>query len=89
METIKNFTIFKNTKKEKENHPDYRISIKIGDEYVDAGGVWLKEGKAGKFFSCKLNDARDTRKGFGIHIEEAPLKEVSDDGFLDNAQPPF
>lgn len=73
-EPIKNFVIFKNNNKSKDNHPDYRISIKIGEEYVDAGGVWLKEGKNGKFFSCKLNDARDTRSGFRIEVELPPLK---------------
>jgi uncharacterized protein (DUF736 family) len=70
MENIKSFVIFKNNNKEKETHPDYRISIKIGEEYVDGGGVWLKEGKNGKFFSCKLNDAKNGRKGFSIKVEE-------------------
>lgn len=76
MEPIKSFAIFKNLHKKEDKHPDYKISIKIGDKYVDAGGVWLKEGKTGKFMSCKLNDARDTRQGFRIEVEDAPLKET-------------
>ena len=88
METIKNFIIFKNSKKEKDNHPDYRISIKVGNDYVDGGGVWLKEGKSGKFFSCKLNDARDLRVGFGIHVEKAPFTEVKRED-IDVSQIPF
>jgi uncharacterized protein (DUF736 family) len=76
MEPIKSFAIFKNTNKTKDTQPDYRMSVKIGDEYLDLGGAWIKEGKSGKFISCKLSDARDTRKGFRIVIEEAPMAEA-------------
>ncbi len=77
MEPIKTFAIFKNQHKKEEKHPDYKISIKIGDVYVEAGGVWLKEGKAGKFMSCKLSDARDTRPGFRIETELPQIKSVA------------
>ena len=40
-------SLFKNDKKEKENHPDYRGSINVAgtDYWLDA---WIKESKAGK-----------------------------------------
>lgn len=67
---IKNFAIFKNNKKEKETQPDYTISVKVDDKYITAGGCWLKDGKTGKFFSCKLSNAYKDRKGFGIVVED-------------------
>lgn len=39
---IKNFSIFKNTRKEKDNQPDYKLSTKIGDEFVNIGAGWIK-----------------------------------------------
>ena len=53
---IKMFNIFKNTKKTKEGQPDYRMNVKIGDNYVECGAGWIKDSKNGKYISCKLND---------------------------------
>jgi hypothetical protein len=45
--------LFKNTRKERDTHPDYNGSINIdGKEYWLNG--WLKEGKSGKFFSLSV-----------------------------------
>ena len=46
--------LFKNNKKEKETHPDYKGDINIGgtNYWLSA---WLKEGKNGKFFSLSVN----------------------------------
>lgn len=87
MEPIRTFAIFKNTHKKEDKHPDYKISIKIGDVYVDAGGVWMKEGKAGKFMSCRFNEAKDTRPGFRIETELPPIREAAAD--IDPSQVPF
>ena len=77
MEKIKSFSIFKNTKKaEGSKQPDYKLSAKIGDEYVEIGGGWIKDGKSGKFISVKLSDAwadhtkGTARKGFCLLQED-------------------
>ena len=74
---IKNFSITKNKfKKEGSSAPDYRMSSKIGEEFVEIGACWLKDSKDGsKFFSCKMADVyvdhekKLARKGFVITQE--------------------
>ena len=78
MEKIRNFAIFKNNNKKKEIEPDYNISVKVGDKYVTAGGAWLKEGKSGKFFSCKLGESYKDRPGFYIEVDGVKSDEVPD-----------
>lgn len=72
----KNFSIFKNThKKEGSTQPDYKISMKVGEEYVEIGAGWIKDGKSGKYISCKLSDSYAdhtkgvARKGFQLVME--------------------
>ncbi len=45
--------LFKNDRKEKESHPDYKGSINVDgvDYWLSA---WLKEGQKGKFFSMSI-----------------------------------
>jgi hypothetical protein len=69
---MNNFSIFKNTHKEKDSHPDYTISVKVGESYEQAGGCWIKDGKSGKFFSCKLNEQYKDRAGFELAIVPPP-----------------
>lgn len=58
MITLKNFSIFKGKQSENEKAPTHRISIKVGDNYLDAGACWTKQDKNGnKFLSAKLADA--------------------------------
>lgn len=57
--------IFKNDRKEKDKHPDYKGSVNAdGVEYWVS--AWIKEGKKGKFFSLSLTQKQDqqTHKGF-------------------------
>lgn len=71
---IKQFAIFKAKEKKNEKSPDYNISVKVGEKYLNVGGCWLKEGKGGKYFSCKLSDGYQDRKGFSI-TEDSGLTE--------------
>jgi len=68
----KNFSIFKVDKKS-DKQPDYEISMKVGEDFVKVGACWIKDGKNGKYLSCKLSDAwvdhtdrTKTRKGYSI-----------------------
>jgi uncharacterized protein (DUF736 family) len=47
--------IFKNNKKENEKHPDYRGTINVDGRELEIS-LWIKEGKAGKFFSGKISE---------------------------------
>lgn len=50
--------LFKNTRKEKANHPDYQGNAMIdGREYYIS--AWLKEGRNGKFFSFAFKPKED------------------------------
>lgn len=60
------FAIFKANEKKNEKSPDYNISIKVGEKYETIGGCWIKEGKNGKFFSCKMSEPYGQRKGYEI-----------------------
>lgn len=90
---IKNFSIFKNKPSDNEKLPTHSISANVGTketpEYVTIGACWTKEGKGGKFLSCKLQDAfvdhtdrTKTKKGFAI-VDESP--QAVDE---DTEQPP-
>lgn len=84
---MKNFAIFKNEyKKEGSTQPDYKIMVTLreGEKMTDAGGCWLKDGKSGKYFSCKLSDAfvdhtkGIARKGFTLTIDESNGNDMPD-----------
>jgi uncharacterized protein (DUF736 family) len=47
--------IFKNNKKENEKHPDYRGTINVDGRELEIS-LWVKDGKAGKFFSGKIKE---------------------------------
>ena len=46
--------LFKNDKKETQNHPDYKGNITVGgqDYWLSA---WIKEGKSGKFMGLAVS----------------------------------
>lgn len=85
---IKNFSIFKQDNKGSEKLPTHAISTKVGEDYVTIGACWTKDGKAGKYLSCKLSDvwvdAKDntkSRKSYVIVAEEEielPKEPITD-----------
>lgn len=58
METKENGgVIFKNDKKTQDNHPDYTGKINV-DGVEKRIALWVKQGRAGEFFSVKISDQR-------------------------------
>lgn len=50
-----NAVIFKNNKKEKDTQPDYTGTVNVeGKDYSIS--LWIKDGKAGKFFAGKIQE---------------------------------
>lgn len=99
-QSIKNFSIFKNNKKEKDTHPDYVISAKVQkdnvDEYKEIGSVYIKETSTGqKFFSCSLAKMREfggkQYAGYVIVDEERYLKmeKVYEDYLIQQRNPGY
>lgn len=74
---IKNFACFKVGEKKNDSQPDYRLSAKVGDDYVDIGAGWVKEGKSGKFISFKLSDAYKENDGWAL-VKEGAVKKVEE-----------
>lgn len=82
-------SLFKNDRKEKDTHPDYKGDINIGgtNYWLNA---WVKEGKNGKFFSLSVNvkDAPQLSK----QLDDKPARQVApqhDDPFNDLDSIPF
>lgn len=82
---MKQFSIFKAKEKKKDKSPDYNISMKVGDKYLNIGGCWLRDGKDGqKYFSCSLSDGYKDIKGFSIMRDtDTKVEEAKEE------QPPF
>jgi hypothetical protein len=76
---IKQFAIFKNTKKENEKQPDYTLSAKLDDVYVQIGAGWIKEGKSGKFIAVKMSDEFNGKAGFSISMDKSIAPDFSKD----------
>ena len=58
------FTLFKNDRKEADNHPDYKGEGKDLQGQSIEIAAWIKEGKKGKFMSCsfKVASARQAKQ---------------------------
>lgn len=75
----KTFAIFKALEKKTEKSPDYLISMKVGDKFVNIGGAWIKDAKNGKYLSCKLSESYADRKSYAITevVEEKQKVEIT------------
>jgi hypothetical protein len=84
---IKNFAILKNKNKKTDKHPDYLLSTKVNEEFIEIGAAYLKDTQRGeKYFSCSLKKEYqppegDVKNGFVIitDAEYARLKQVEED----------
>jgi len=64
MKTFKTFTLNKNKQKTAgDTKPDYNISTKDGEEFVNIGGAWLKQDKNNQsYLSLSLASSFDKEK---------------------------
>ena len=78
--------LFKNDRKEKDSHPDYKGSINVDgvDYWLSA---WLKEGQKGKFFSMSIQPKeqapapKDKAGQWKAGAPKAPSRPAADDDF--------
>lgn len=69
--------LFKNDRKEKDTHPDYRGDILInGQEFWLS--AWIKSGQKGKFMSLSAQPKEQNAKGGGREDSGAHTSDLDD-----------
>jgi hypothetical protein len=53
--------LFKNSRKQKDTHPDYQGECLINGKLMQIAG-WIKDGKAGSYLSLRIEPKREMRK---------------------------
>lgn len=81
--------MFKNTHKEGEKQPDYRLVAKDGDELVEVGAGWKKQGTKGAFVSFKMKDPYEDKPGFRITKVKGEEKKEEVQSNIDPDDIPF
>ena len=71
-------SLFKNTRKTTETHPDYNGSIMVNgkEHWLSA---WVKEGKNGKFFSVSIGQEKKPKGFTEAGSNELPKHTIEDD----------
>lgn len=73
------FSLFKNEKKEKDSHPDYKGDGMAPDGTPVWVSAWLKVGKNGKFMSCSMQaKVENGQRQGGKLSEREPGQDDSD-----------
>jgi hypothetical protein len=71
-------SLFKNTRKVSESHPDYNGSIMLNgkEHWLSA---WVKEGAKGKFFSVSVGKVKESVGFKAAGSDELPRNTIEDD----------
>jgi len=79
--------LFKNTRREKDTHPEYNGSINVDghDYWISA---WVKDGKSGKFFSLSVK-RKDGTADRPAQEFKAAVKQSFPEARLDDSDVPF
>jgi hypothetical protein len=70
-------SLFKNTRKEKDTHPDYRGDLMLDGTMYEVA-AWIKEGKNGKFMSLSAKPKEEAS------TKPAPSKERGQQKTMDD-----
>ncbi len=71
------FTLFKNDRKEKDSHPDYKgdgMDLDGNPVWVSA---WIKSGNKGKFMSCSMQPKESAANK--VKVKTPPASSTDDD----------
>lgn len=72
----KEFLMFPNNKKS-EKEPDFKLSLKVGDSFVELGGAWKRVSSKGTpFLSVRLSNPYKERKGYHLEVDKDELDSI-------------
>jgi len=71
--------IFKNDKKTKDTHPDYRGKVNVNGKEMEVA-LWVKQGKNGSFMSASFSEPYVPPTTSNV-MSSAPISQVDNDDF--------